>query len=182
MVNHRLRLTFILINQTILSQCPIDISQLPRSTILYNNPTAWSTGGCKNIAWSTKPKQLNQYWWYGFGSTEVQRHCSKVQLELPISTHKPSDPIVSGVPTLLNADPVDDTPIDEEALFNHPDPYGIKDYEAMQEGEDDSDTTSSPLCFAPDQEKPQQPVAEAAKNPLKDLKAKWDAEWDAEQW
>ncbi|KAJ7735538.1 hypothetical protein DFH07DRAFT_779972 [Mycena maculata] len=170
MVNHRLRITHLV---------------------------QWSTGGCKNIAWSTKPKQLNQYWWYGFGSTEVQRHCSKVQLELPISTHKPSDPIVSGVPTLLNADPVDDTPIDEEALFNHPDPYGIKDYEAMQEGEDDSDTTSSPLvirradipalarhrgCFAPDQEKPQQPVAEAAKNPLKDLKAKWDAEWDAEQW
>ncbi|KAJ7732371.1 hypothetical protein DFH07DRAFT_780975 [Mycena maculata] len=90
------------------------------------------------------------------------------------------------------------SPIDEEALFNHPDPYGIKDYEVMQEGENDSDTASLSLVayidlmaskltqhFALDQEKPQQPVAEATKNPVKDPKAKWaetDAEWDAEQW
>ncbi|KAJ7724092.1 hypothetical protein DFH07DRAFT_783388 [Mycena maculata] len=102
------------------------------------------------------------------------------------------------------------SPINEEALFNHPDLNGIKDYEAMQEGENNSDMASPLLVvrhadipaldieayidlmaskltqhFAPDQEKPQQPVAEAAKNPVKDPKAKWaetDAEWDTEQW
>ncbi|KAJ6583649.1 hypothetical protein B0H10DRAFT_2198266 [Mycena sp. CBHHK59/15] len=76
--------------------------------------------------------QLNQYWWYGFGSSEVQRHCQKVRLEIPTPNRKPSDHIV--------ADTVEQHPIDEEALFNHPDPYGIKDFEEMEEGEDDTDT------------------------------------------
>ncbi|KAJ6555243.1 hypothetical protein B0H10DRAFT_2241439 [Mycena sp. CBHHK59/15] len=87
--------------------------------------------------------QLIQYWRYGFGSSEVQHHCQKVRLELPTPNRKPSDPIVAGIPTLrdlLNADTVEQHPIDEEALFNYPDPYGIKDFEEMEEGEDDTDT------------------------------------------
>jgi hypothetical protein len=59
-------------------------------------------------------------------------------LELPTTNRKPSDPIVAGIPTLqdlLNADSNSDRPIDEGALFNPADPYGIKDYEEMEEGE-----------------------------------------------
>ncbi|KAJ6631296.1 hypothetical protein B0H10DRAFT_2183260 [Mycena sp. CBHHK59/15] len=157
--------------------------------------------------------QLNQYWRYGFGSSEVQRHCQKVWLELPTPNCKLSNPIVASIPTLqdiLNADTVDQHPIDEEALFNHPDPYGIKDFEVMEEGEDDTDTAPPPLvicranlptleietyidlnstklaqCFAPDQGKPQQPVPAALTKPVKDSSTKWmaeDAEWDAGAW
>ncbi|KAJ7927093.1 hypothetical protein B0H13DRAFT_2312870 [Mycena leptocephala] len=62
--------------------------------------------------------QLNQYWRYGFGSPEVKRHCQKVRLELPTPNRKPSDPIVSGIPTLqdlLNADTTADQSVDEES-------------------------------------------------------------------
>ncbi|KAJ7231430.1 hypothetical protein C8J57DRAFT_1730175 [Mycena rebaudengoi] len=68
-------------------------------------------------------------------TAEVKQHCQKVRLELPTSNRKPSDPIVAGIPTLhdlLNPDTVDDEPIDEEALFNNPDPYGIKDCEGRR--------------------------------------------------
>ncbi|KAJ6597385.1 hypothetical protein B0H10DRAFT_2441680 [Mycena sp. CBHHK59/15] len=154
--------------------------------------------------------QLNQYWRYGFGSSEVQRHCQKVWLELPTPNCKSSDPIVAGIPTLqdlLNADTVDQHPIDEEAIFNHPVPYGIKDFEVMEEGEDDTDTAPPPLVirranlptleietyidpnstklaqpFAPDQGKPQQLFPAAPTKPVKDSSTKWmveDAEWDA---
>ncbi|KAJ6582800.1 hypothetical protein B0H10DRAFT_1962377 [Mycena sp. CBHHK59/15] len=146
-----------------------------------------------------------------FGSSEVQQHCQKVWLGLPSSNCKPSDPIVAGIPTLrdlLNAD--SEQPINEETLFNHPDPYGVKDYEAMEEGEDDTDSAVPPLiircanlpvleietyidlkapkltqCFAPDQAKPQQPVAQPIKKPTKSLTGNWTAEdtdWDAADW
>ncbi|KAJ6609671.1 hypothetical protein B0H10DRAFT_2438416 [Mycena sp. CBHHK59/15] len=112
--------------------------------------------------------QLNQYWRYGFGSSE------------------PSDHIVAGIPTLrdlLNADTVEQHPIDEEALFNHPDPYGLKDFEEMEEGEDDTDTAPPPLArFVSDQEKPQPEVPVAAKKPSQQPSSKWtatDTDWDA---
>ncbi|KAJ7796924.1 hypothetical protein B0H14DRAFT_2619501 [Mycena olivaceomarginata] len=79
-----------------------------------------------------------------------------------------------------------------------PDPYGVKDYDAMEEGEDDADTTPPPLVirqhrryvgdrdlhrsqlrlkltkrFAPDQGMPKQPVAQPAKKPAKAPTAKW---------
>ncbi|KAJ6617717.1 hypothetical protein B0H10DRAFT_1948208 [Mycena sp. CBHHK59/15] len=177
--------------------------------------TAMSTAkrnnlGAENLVRCT---QLNQYWCYGYGDPEVPKHCSKVQLELPSSTRKPSDPIISGIPTLrdlLNADTVAEGPIDEEALFNHPDPYGITDFEAMQDGEDDADFAAPPLvthrtnipsleieayidlstlkltqCFAPDQGQPHEPVVVAAKKPAKELNTVWveeDAEWDVSAW
>ncbi|KAJ6575687.1 hypothetical protein DFH09DRAFT_1361827 [Mycena vulgaris] len=177
--------------------------------------TAMSTAKRNNLGAENLVRcaQLNQYWRYGFGSSEVQRHCQKVRLELPTPNRKPSDPIVSGIPTLrdlLNADTVDQHPIDEEALFNHPDPYGIKDFEAMEEGEDETDTAPPPLVirranipsleietyidlntpklalrFAPDQGKPQPPVPAAAEKPVRAPNAKWsmeDTEWDATAW
>ncbi|KAJ7208916.1 hypothetical protein GGX14DRAFT_566614 [Mycena pura] len=94
--------------------------------------------------------QLNQYWRYGFGRSEVKQHCQKVRLKLPTSDRKPSDPIVRGVPTLqdiLNADSTLDSSINEDSLFNLLDPYGIKDLEAMEEGEDDIDTAAPPLVI-----------------------------------
>jgi hypothetical protein len=157
--------------------------------------------------------QLNQYWRYGFGRQDVNRHCQKVRLELPKSNRKPSDPIVAGIPTLrdlLNADSLDERSIDEEALFNHTDPYGIKDYEDMEEGEDETDSAPPPLVirqanmptleietyidlnapklalrFAPDQGKPapEEPLAPTAKKTTSG--AKWteaDASWDADSW
>ncbi|KAJ6566063.1 hypothetical protein B0H19DRAFT_1066415 [Mycena capillaripes] len=112
--------------------------------------------------------------------------------------------------SILNADSEQPVEIDEEALFNNPDPYGMKDYDAMEEGEDDADTAPPPLVirqvnrptleietyidfnapklterFAPDQGMPKQPVAQAVKKPAKAPTAKWtekDAEWDAESW
>lgn len=156
--------------------------------------------------------QLNQYWRYGFGSPDVTRHCQKVRLELPTANRKPSDPIVSGIPTLqdlLNADTVGDQPIDEESLFNHPDPYGISDFEAMEEGEDETDTAAPPLVtrraglptleidayidlqapklvdrFAPGQDKPAQAIPQPTKIPTKS-NAEWeakDADWDESEW
>ncbi|KAJ7170463.1 hypothetical protein C8R43DRAFT_1103347 [Mycena crocata] len=150
---------------------------------------------------------------YGFGSTEVKQHCQKVRLELPTSNRKPSDPIVAGVPTLrnlLNAESFDNRHIDEEALFNHPDPYGVRDYEAMEEGEDEKDTAPPPLVvrlanlptldieayidlgapklterFAPDQGTTQQNPIQPPKKPAKASNAEWtskDAEWDAADW
>jgi hypothetical protein len=44
--------------------------------------------------------------------------------------------VVAGIPMLqdlLNADS-EQVAIDEDALFNHPDPYGMEDLEAMEEG------------------------------------------------
>ncbi|KAJ7718410.1 hypothetical protein DFH07DRAFT_973302 [Mycena maculata] len=90
--------------------------------------------------------QLNQYWRYGFGSAD----CQKVRLELPTANRKPSDPVVIGIPTLkdlLNADSVDSQPMDEESLCNHPDPYRMKDLEAMEEGEDETNTAPPPLVI-----------------------------------
>ncbi|KAJ7939778.1 hypothetical protein B0H13DRAFT_2300489 [Mycena leptocephala] len=154
--------------------------------------TAMSTAKRNNLGAENLVRcaQLNQYWRYGY-----------VRLELPSSTRKPSDPIVAGIPTLrdlLNADTVTDEPIDEEALFNHPDPYGITDFEAMQEGEDDADLAAPPLVtrranipsleieayidlnaskltqrFAPDQGQLQAPVVEAAKKPAKEPNTAW---------
>ncbi|KAJ6600529.1 hypothetical protein DFH09DRAFT_1271318 [Mycena vulgaris] len=146
-------------------------------------------------------------------TAEVKQHCQKVRLELPTSNRKPSDPIVAGIPTLrdlLNPDTVDEQPIDEEALFNNPDPYGIKDCEAEEDKEDESDIAAPPLVirhadvlnleievyidlssskltqrFAPDQGSPEPVVVDAAKKPVKNTKTKWveeDAEWDAEAW
>ncbi|KAJ6558697.1 hypothetical protein B0H10DRAFT_2213208 [Mycena sp. CBHHK59/15] len=63
---------------------------------------------------------------------------------------KPSDPIVAGIPTLrdlLNPDTTNNEPVDEEALFNAADPYGIEDLEAMEEGEDETDTSPPPLVI-----------------------------------
>ncbi|KAJ7237766.1 hypothetical protein C8J57DRAFT_1566652 [Mycena rebaudengoi] len=83
-------------------------------------------------------------------TAEVKQHCQKVRLELPTSNRKPSDPIVAGIPTLhdlLNPDTVDDEPIDEEALFNNPDPYGIKDCEAEEDEEEESDIAAPSLVF-----------------------------------
>ncbi|KAK7050691.1 hypothetical protein R3P38DRAFT_3608694 [Favolaschia claudopus] len=112
---------------------------------------------------------------------------------------------------LLNAESTSDSPadIDEDKLFNPPDPYGIKDYEAMQEDEEDSDFTPPPLVcrkanfpvfdietyidlkapkltarFAEDQEKPKTDVA-APKKAAKAPATQWsvdDAEWDADNW
>ncbi|KAJ6590906.1 hypothetical protein B0H10DRAFT_1960891 [Mycena sp. CBHHK59/15] len=112
--------------------------------------TAMSTAKRNNLGGSNLVRlaQLNQYWRYGFGSLEIKRHCQKVRLELPTANRKPSDPIVTGIPTLrdlLNADSVDNQPVDEQALFNHPDPYGINDMEVMEEGEDETDTAAPPL-------------------------------------
>ncbi|KAJ7479092.1 ribonuclease H-like domain-containing protein [Mycena latifolia] len=176
--------------------------------------TAMSTAKRNNLGGLNLVRlaQLNQYWRYGFGSPEIQRHCQKVRLELPTPNRKPSDPVVAGIPTLqdlLNADSVDDQPIDEEALFNHPDPYGIKDLEEMEEGEDETDATPPPLVirranlptleieayidlkapkltqrFAPDQGKPEQTSLLPTK-PAKEPGTKWtaaDAEWDASDW
>jgi hypothetical protein len=177
--------------------------------------TAMSTAKRNNLGADNLVRctQLNQYWRYGFGSSEVQQHCQKVRLELPTPNRKPSDPIVAGIPTLqdlLNADSIDEQPIDEEALFNHPDPYGIKDYEAMEDDEDETDYAPPPLVircanlptfeitayidlnapklvqrFAPGQGKPQQPVTEPTKKPVKPPNGKWsaaDTEWDAADW
>jgi len=121
--------------------------------------------------------------------------------------------VVTGIPTLrdlLNADSVDSQPIDEEALFNHPDPYGMKDLEAMEEGEDETDTAPPPLVtrcanlptleieayidlkasklkqrFAPDQGKPAQSTSQPATKPANPSNAEWtatDADWDASDW
>ncbi|KAJ6534599.1 hypothetical protein DFH09DRAFT_1369723 [Mycena vulgaris] len=153
---------------------------------------------------------LRLAWWKSLAKDSNAYVLAKVRLELPTPNRKPSDPIVSGIPTLrdlLNADTVDQHPIDEEALFNHPDPYGIKDFEAMEEGEDETDTAPPPLVirranipsleietyidlntpklalrFAPDQGKPQPPVPAAAEKPVRAPNAKWsmeDTEWDA---
>ncbi|KAJ7503938.1 hypothetical protein B0H11DRAFT_2222024 [Mycena galericulata] len=101
-------------------------------------------------------------------------------------------------------------PIDEEALFNNPDPYGMKELEAMEEGEDDTDTAPPPLVnrranlptleveayidlkapklkerFAPDQGKSGQPTSQPAPQPPKQSSSKWteeDAEWDPTDW
>ncbi|KAJ6587752.1 hypothetical protein B0H10DRAFT_1961344 [Mycena sp. CBHHK59/15] len=176
--------------------------------------TAMSTAKRNNLGGENLVRlaQLNQYWRYGFGSPDIQRHCQKVRLELPTPNRKASDPVVVGIPTLqdlLNADSVDDQSIDEEALFNHPDPYGIKDLEAMEEGEDETDTTPPPLVirranlptleieayidlkapkltqrFAPNQGKPEQ-TSQPTTKPAKEPSTKWtaaDAEWDASDW
>ncbi|KAJ7884893.1 hypothetical protein B0H13DRAFT_2343457 [Mycena leptocephala] len=71
--------------------------------------TAMSTAKRSNLGPENliRCAQLNQYWRYRFGSSEVQQHCQKVRLELPTTNRKPSDPIVAGIPTLqdlLNAD------------------------------------------------------------------------------
>ncbi|KAJ7842168.1 hypothetical protein B0H13DRAFT_2365352 [Mycena leptocephala] len=71
--------------------------------------TAMSTAKRNNLGPENliRCAQLNQYWRYRFGSSEVQQHCQKVRLELPTTNRKPSDPIVAGIPTLqdlLNAD------------------------------------------------------------------------------
>ncbi|KAJ7711463.1 hypothetical protein B0H14DRAFT_2645763 [Mycena olivaceomarginata] len=148
-----------------------------------------------------------------FGSAGVTRHCQKVRLELPTPNHKPSDPVVVGISTLkdlLNADSVDSHPIDKESLFNHPDPYAMKDLETMEEGEDEIDTAPPPLIirranlptleidayidlraskltqrFAPDQGKSDeltsQPTPKPGKQPSSKLTAK-DAEWDPSDW
>ncbi|KAJ7308556.1 hypothetical protein DFH08DRAFT_975153 [Mycena albidolilacea] len=157
-------------------------------------------------------KDLNQYWRYGFGSSEVKQHCQKVRLELPTANRKPSDPVVAGIPTLqdlLNADS-EQVAIDEDALFNHADPYGMEDLEAMEEGEDDTDTAAPPLViqranfptleieayvdlkapkltqrFAATQGMPEEPTARPAKLPAKPSTGSWttkDAEWDAGNW
>ncbi|KAJ6536402.1 hypothetical protein DFH09DRAFT_1091356 [Mycena vulgaris] len=177
--------------------------------------TAMSTAKRNNLGAENLVRcaQLNQYWRYGFGTAEVKQHCQKVRLELPTSNRKPSDPIVAGIPTLrdlLNPDTVDEQPIDEEALFNNPDPYGIKDCEAEEDEEDESDIAAPPLVirhadvlnleievyidlssskltqrFAPDQGSPEPVVVDAAKKPVKNTKTKWveeDAEWDTEAW
>ncbi|KAF8193531.1 hypothetical protein K438DRAFT_1761685 [Mycena galopus ATCC 62051] len=87
---------------------------------------------------------------------------------------------------------------------NHPDPYGIKDFEAMEEAEDETDTAPPPLVilcaglevyidlnapklkrrFASGQGEPEQTPAQPAKKPT-NSNAKWDAkgaEWDASAW
>ncbi|KAJ6583314.1 hypothetical protein B0H10DRAFT_2234855 [Mycena sp. CBHHK59/15] len=59
-------------------------------------------------------------------------------------------PIVASIPTLrdlLNPDMTNNEPVDEEALFNAADPYGIEDLEAMEEGEDETDTSPPPLVI-----------------------------------
>ncbi|KAJ7343004.1 hypothetical protein DFH08DRAFT_1011576 [Mycena albidolilacea] len=173
--------------------------------------TAMSTAKRNNLGPENliRCAQLNQYWRYGFGSSEVKQHCQKVRLELPMANHKPSDPVVSGIPTLqdlLNADS-EQVAIDEDALFNHPDPYGMEDLEAMEEGEDDIDTAAAPLVirranfptlgieayidlkapkltqrFAATQGMPEEPTARPAKLPAKPSTGSWttkDAEWDA---
>ncbi|KAJ6591009.1 hypothetical protein DFH09DRAFT_1073774 [Mycena vulgaris] len=96
------------------------------------------------------------------------------------------------------------------ADFNHPDPYEIKDFEAMEEGEDETDTAPPPLVirranlpsweietyinlntqklallFTSDQRKPQPPVPAAATKPAKAPNVKWsteNTEWDATAW
>ncbi|KAJ7343922.1 hypothetical protein DFH08DRAFT_1009112 [Mycena albidolilacea] len=173
--------------------------------------TAMSTAKRNNLGPENliRCAQLNQYWRYGFGSSEVKQHCQKVRLELPMANRKPSDPVVSGIPTLqdlLNADS-EQVAIDEDALFNHPDPYGMKDLEAMEEGEDDTDTAAAPLViryanfptleieayidlkapkltqrFAATQGMPEELTARPAKLPAKPSTGSWttkDAEWDA---
>ncbi|KAJ7251942.1 hypothetical protein C8J57DRAFT_1520263 [Mycena rebaudengoi] len=138
--------------------------------------------------------QLNQYWRFAssFRSPTTNR------------------PIPSSPGFLLNADSLDERSIDEEALFNHTDPYGIKDYEDMEEGEDETDSAPPPLVirqanmptleietyidlnapklvlrFAPDQGKlaPEEPLVPTAKKTTSG--AKWteaDASWDADSW
>ncbi|KAJ7648474.1 hypothetical protein B0H17DRAFT_1215619 [Mycena rosella] len=94
-------------------------------------------------------------------------------------------------------------PVDEESLFNHPDPYGLKDFEVMDEGKDETDTAPPPLfarrtglpsleievyinlnapklkqCLASGQGEPEQPAAQQAQKPAK-LNVKWDTK-DAE--
>ena len=119
--------------------------------------TAMSTAKRNNLSAENliRCAQLNQYWRYGFGPQEVKRRCQTVRLELPRSDRKPSDPIVTGVSTLrdlLNADSAEQPHVDEETLFNNPDPYGIKDLEEMEDGEDNTDIAPPPpccpLCFA----------------------------------
>ncbi|KAJ7474574.1 hypothetical protein B0H11DRAFT_2235952 [Mycena galericulata] len=105
---------------------------------------------------------------------------------------------------------VESTKFVEEALFNNPDPYGMKELEAMEEGEDDTDTAPPPLVnrranlptleveayidlkapklkerFAPDQGKSGQPTSQPAPQPPKQSSSKWteeDAEWDPTDW
>ncbi|KAJ7466198.1 hypothetical protein B0H11DRAFT_1921935 [Mycena galericulata] len=105
---------------------------------------------------------------------------------------------------------VESTKFVEEALFNNPDPYGMKELEAMEEGEDDTDTAPPPLVnrranlptleveayidlkapklkerFAPDQGKSGQPTSQPALQPPKQSSSKWteeDAEWDPTDW
>ncbi|KAF8148338.1 hypothetical protein K438DRAFT_1779665 [Mycena galopus ATCC 62051] len=149
-----------------------------------------------------------------FGPENLVRLANSINIgELPISNLKPSDPVVTGIPTLqdlLNADSVDNQVIDENALFNHPDPYGISDLEAM-DGEDETDTAPSPVVirrgnlptldiesyidlkapklmqrFASEQgRKPEQTTSQPATKPAKESSTPWiaaDAEWDAADW
>ncbi|KAJ7883034.1 hypothetical protein B0H14DRAFT_2565109 [Mycena olivaceomarginata] len=136
------------------------------------------------------PKGLNQYWRYGFGSSEVKQHCQKVRLELPTTNRKPSNPVVSGIPTLqdlLNADS-EQVAIDEDALFNHPDPYGMEDLEAMEEAnfptleiEAYIDLKAPKLTqrFAATQGMPEEPTARPAKLPARPSTRSWTTK-DAE--
>ncbi|KAJ7837371.1 hypothetical protein B0H14DRAFT_2589227 [Mycena olivaceomarginata] len=128
------------------------------------------------------------------------------------ANRKPSDPVVAGIPMLqdfLNADSKQ-VAIDEYALFNHPDPYRMEDLEAMEEGEDDTDTAAPTLVirranfptleieayidlkvpkltqrFAANQGMPEEPMARPAKLPAKPSTGSWttkDAEWDTGNW
>ncbi|KAJ7246699.1 hypothetical protein C8J57DRAFT_1674846 [Mycena rebaudengoi] len=117
------------------------------SKLIAMSTTKRNNLGSENLV---RCSQLNQYWRSGFGRSEVKQHCQKVRLEPPSPDRKLSDPIVRGIPTLkdlLNADPTLESLINEDTLFNPPDPYGIKDFEAMEEGEDETDTAAPPLLI-----------------------------------
>ncbi|KAJ7315746.1 hypothetical protein DFH08DRAFT_820322 [Mycena albidolilacea] len=89
---------------------------------------------------------------------------------------KPSNPVVAGIPMpqdLLNVDSQH-----EDALFNHPDPYGMEDLEVMEEG-------AKTQWFAANQGMPEEPMARPAKLPAQQSTGSWttkDAEWDAGNW
>ncbi|KAJ7832462.1 hypothetical protein B0H14DRAFT_3463371 [Mycena olivaceomarginata] len=70
-------------------------------------------------------------------------------------------------------------------LFNNPNPYGIKDCEAEEDEEDESDIAAPPLVIRRADGSPEPVVVDATKKPVKNTKTKWveeDAEWDAEAW
>ncbi|KAJ7861320.1 hypothetical protein B0H14DRAFT_2576071 [Mycena olivaceomarginata] len=103
------------------------------------------------------------------------------------ANRKPSDPVVAGIlmlQDLLNADS-EQVAIDEDALFNRLDPYGMEDLEAMEEANFptleieayiDLKVPKLTQQFAANQGMPEEPMARPAKLPAKTINWELDHE------
>ncbi|KAJ6569911.1 hypothetical protein B0H10DRAFT_1964926 [Mycena sp. CBHHK59/15] len=106
----------------------------------------------KMAAWSTAKKNglaadyiinmgiLEKYWKYGFSTTNIYNHTSRLALETFDETTTPPPPIrnlpARTLQDLLNPIPLAPNPA-VATLFDNPDPYS---HTALEEDEDDSDT------------------------------------------